>query len=195
MNNMHSFFCQIEPESYLVLRNSKEIDSNNRNHQDIDILCDNRWSLARRGNLQKKNWYGGVHYLLKTESGTELFDIRTVGDGYYDPKWERDMLERRIQSGCYYIPSETDYKYSLMYHVVVHKAVIADDYYEYLKEWGCTARQGIIAELEQFMRENGYKYVFPKDFGVKVNFDGVSQEMIDNNSKTLLRKTYEFFRR
>ena len=57
------------------------------------------------------------------------FDLRFVGDRYYDPEWAREILDRRVWNpGGFFTPSNEDYFESLAYHAVVHKNVFSRTY-------------------------------------------------------------------
>ena len=58
-----------------------------------------------------------------------LVDCRWVGDCYCE-KWQRKILETRIfqENGKFFRPDEINYAYSLLYHALIHKKIIARDY-------------------------------------------------------------------
>ena len=56
-------------------------------------------------------------------------DFRYLGDNYYEKKWEKDILESKIlYKKTFFVPNETDYFFSLIYHVLIHKDKITEEY-------------------------------------------------------------------
>merc|ERR1719162_2040630 len=56
--------------------------------------------------------------------GKWKFDVRYVGDGYYDTAWQLRMLQLRVRSepGGVWIQEPVSYAMSLLYHYNVHKS-------------------------------------------------------------------------
>ena len=111
------------------------------------------------------------------------FDLRFVGDRYFDPTWAGEILDRRVfQTAGFYAPSPVDYFESLAYHAVIHKPFLSDDYKERLAAMaGTLGRSGweraglddsarVKALLDGILRERGFAYRRPLDVNVFYNF-------------------------
>src|SRR4029078_3485679 len=110
--------------------------------------------------------------------------FREVGSSYYDPGWEKDMLNRRVFSpkGFFHLGPE-DHFHSLLYHAAVHKPSMAPDYIARLRELSenrfdvSNARETIDA----FFSARGYKFVEPSDLSVHVNSNFVPELKLSAN--------------
>lgn len=181
--------------NYAVLRNFEEFTPGCmadqaflEGHDDIDIICDQP-KKARRILKAKREPFYGYLYHYKTIVGGRIirFGIRYPGDGYYDQNWEKEMLlEREEKKGLFYALSDEQYFYSLIYHALLHKSKMSQDYKDRLREMG--AGLGIrITEgketdelkdlLTAYMRKRGYLFVYPKDYSLPNRFShiGVDQ--------------------
>lgn len=141
------------------------------NHADVDILL---WKKDKRSvihelcaipRLEKND---GIHYKVLVADSEIPIDIRTVGDGYYDKRWETKMLSSRQYCTIgFYRMNDENYFWSLLYHSLYHKGTISEEYCNRLKKLS----QGIIncegANLEEllaeYMLKNGYFYTIAKD--------------------------------
>lgn len=106
-------------------------------HGDVDLLVSN-YTLCSRvlGALPKLkldvmlNFGGNRVQNSFWVGGNELqIDIRWLGDNYMDSKWESDMLRDRIlYKDHFWIPSPEHTFFGLLYHALVQKPKIEDDY-------------------------------------------------------------------
>ena len=166
--------------AYAVLRNYDNLLEDEiymEGHGDIDIMCKNSRELAsflgavdHPGHV--KNGIGnGTHYLIYIDNVEVSLDLRHVGDGYYCEKWEREMLERRILHNGFYVLSEEDHFYTLIYHSIFQKNSFSKDYQTRLKEMGENLGKKIlnnsipfyVSILEKYMELNNYYYEYPRD--------------------------------
>jgi len=156
---------------YLVLRNYEGMPGNYYldSHGDVDLLVSDPVEVAYLLNLvpvfrQKYR----VHYRMNVNDITIRVDLRSPGDDYYDRSWQERMLEQRIIYNGFYILSGEDYKYSLLYHALVHKPAVAGDYERKLAlmgfEQGC--REDSVL---QFLDKNRYRVTEPVDLSVYFN--------------------------
>lgn len=158
---------------YLIIRNfegffeSILLDS----HADIDILINpkDRKKLVRSlGAVPRLEKNDGIHYKVLIANDYIPFDIRTVGDGYYDKKWEESMLlNKEYNDVGFFQMNETDYYWSLLYHSLYHKGKISEEYHERLRTISANNEEYTDFELEQmlsdYMNTNGYFYTISKD--------------------------------
>ena len=184
--------------NYCVLRNHEMLPDQFKidEHGDIDILVEN-YSMAKSilGGLPFKHrlprtdprWgppveNGGYKVANKVSvAGLEVeFDIRFVGDGYYDAEWQANMLKNRKQEKCFYRLNEKDYFYSLLYHALIHKVHISDTYWKQFVNLGSQIgielnilekldEAALWSLLREFLDENAYKIVRPIEKNIPFN--------------------------
>ncbi|MDQ0339454.1 hypothetical protein J2S00_002241 [Caldalkalibacillus uzonensis] len=184
-NIQQLFYVLNNTVNYVVLRNFECLPEqyNMKNHGDIDLLTDNYYDLCWITNAKKvfKPKYR-VHYKVNIGGEEVYFDFRYLGDNYYDINWQKKILSNKVlMKNCFYAPDYVNYFYSLLYHVIVHKKTVADDYAERLwlmsqqilnKEYDYTYFKNINflkSILDSFMIKNNYQYKEPVDRSVYFN--------------------------
>ena len=167
--------------NYVVLRNFENIDSDEifiKNHEDIAFLTDDRKKLVVLLNAKSRRFFdNGIHYFILINNVKVKIDIREVGDCYYDPKWEIDMLKNKVINdlGCYVMDTR-NYFYSLTYHALLQKNNLSKDYKTKLLEMSKTLNLNVDSEntlllsLIEFVRGGGYSFMYPKDCEVPNRF-------------------------
>ena len=190
MTGLQSFFDAISNEEYVVLRNFEAFRSelDFEEHPDIDMLCSNPKKIRSiLGFVSRGRFPDGIHYKTVIAGKPVAIDLRHIGDGYLDAEWERHILHNRVTDrGLCYVPSEEDYRYSLLYHVLIQKKTIGVDYRKKLeKMFGeqlkSRTREAWIAVLESYMQEHGYYYTWPSyPLGI-FNLKDVSKAMIKDS--------------
>ncbi len=160
-----------ENVEYLVLRNFEGMPEHYylEGHGDIDFLVRNRHEVAYLLNATPvfRNELR-VHYKVNINNQTVRLDLRYVGDDYYSIEWQERLLKERKNSNGFYIPSDENLKFSLLYHALIHKKIITDDYEKKLDEIGVNQSNQFEC-LDQYMINNGFKFVEPKDSSVYFN--------------------------
>ncbi len=112
------------------------------------------------------------------------FDFRCLGDNYYDLKWQEAILENRVyDKKNFYTPAPKDYFYSLLYHALIHKPAIAQDYIERLVKMAASLNIKLepssfksgeaVSVLSEFLISNGYSFTQPSDKSVYFNLGNV----------------------
>jgi hypothetical protein len=163
------FYVLNSTTNYLVLRNFENYPGIiNEDHKDIDILTDDRWQIKHILNMKlfkDKNGIKRLYVLIQNEKIT--FDIKYVGDSYYDEKWSKKMLDTKKFESGFYRPDEKNYFYSLLYHVLIHKKQKSGEYFNELKQLGIklqingishkTNYDNYLKILNLFMKENKYR--------------------------------------
>ena len=96
-----------------------------------------------------------------------MFDLRFVGDNYYDKQFQTDMLKTRIKhENGFYIPNATFHQYSLIYHAIIHKQKISSTYIKIFKKYGIKDdelnRKRLKIILDKFMKDKQYSYCKPE---------------------------------
>ncbi|RZD42794.1 MAG: hypothetical protein CXT78_08890 [Thaumarchaeota archaeon] len=126
------FYVLNATTNYIVLRNFEEFPDTYtfENHEDIDILTNEFPQIEFIVNKQKPS---NERPYVNIGDQKVLFDFREPGDGYYDETWSNDILNCKVlSSGGFYVPNTEDYFYSLLYHMLIHKGKLLDDYTERL---------------------------------------------------------------
>ena len=172
---------------YAVLRNFEGLPESAtiHGHGDIDLLCSSTREMAFIANANRvyAEPYRVLHR-VKVCGTPMLFDFREVGSSYYDPAWEKDMLERRVFSpkGFFHLGPE-DHFHSLLYHAAVHKPAIAPDYIARLRELSSNRFDVSNGReiIDAFFSARGYRFVEPSDLSVHVNSEFVPELKLSTN--------------
>lgn len=168
--------------NYLILRNFEKISDENyylEGHDDIDFLCDDQKKMRSiAGARRSLKIISSDHFFVRIKDVVVKIGIRYVGDGYYDKLWENHMLENRVynENGFYTMDSE-DYFYSLIYHALLQKRKMADDYKQRLSGMGKSFNSVGKDEKEWFdiilnyLKIKKYKITAPLDAVVPMRTD------------------------
>eukprot|EP01138_Halocafeteria_seosinensis_P005364 gb/GECG01005483.1/.p1 GENE.gb/GECG01005483.1/~~gb/GECG01005483.1/.p1 ORF type:complete len:421 (+),score=32.53 gb/GECG01005483.1/:1-1263(+) len=196
-NNMKEVFAALNSYpglKWLILRNHENMPRNPfvNNHKDVDLLVNDPMlltlALTNTSLLSKSSIIRRGPALVAVGNQSVLIEGRSPGDNYYDTAWAHHMLNNRVRTEHdFYIPNCEDEIYSLLYHILVQKFVIVNDYYPRLRKkiekcnqlFGKSAlskvsfnsRSELVELLENYMIFRGYKLVYcygaifnPKDF-------------------------------
>lgn len=164
---------------YLVQRNFETLPDKNE-EKDIDFLSIHSQVLASAlGMMQfETRPYKGS---IRVGDAQISMDIRFVGDNYYDPSWQKDMLARKKLYRGVYVPRRDDLFFSLLYHATVQKEEVKPAYTAKLESLAQTLgfhwfSPKILSDNKQtgkliagFLEGNNYCYVPPLDPGVYIN--------------------------
>ncbi len=206
-NSIHELFLALNVSAeYVVIRNFECLPDKYHveNHGDIDLLVDNLNHVVQLTGA--KSLYPDlsyrVHYSICINGEEVPFDFRNVNDNYYDIQWSRNILKDRILvRDCFYAPNDRDYYFSLLYHALIHKPSLSNDYVDRLNNLAQTISldsisSGSIHEASQalfsFLKEKGYLLVVPKDLTVYFNQHLIKkgdQELVDKEKSLLSVKT------
>ena len=156
--------------NYVVLRNFEKFPdiSDIKNNEDIDLLTDELWQIPYILNFEKQISGDPAGFNRTIVSSKSIkFDLKYVGDSYLDEKWAKNILKyrKKTKAECY-IPSKEDYFFSLLYHAVHEKTNLSKKYEEKLTilntelnmEKLSFKKEILEKMLDNFMRENGYRY-------------------------------------
>jgi len=174
---------------YVVMRNFEGLPHSLHvgSHEDVDLLTDDYPEMVAimnaRPNVRCIPRWGGP-YWVKISGQDMWFDLRFVGDRYYDPPWARAILDRRVWNEAgFYAPCAEDYFETLAYHAVVHKPVLSADYRQRLATmasalgrsgWESAALEDparVKALLDEILQRRGCGYQRPRDVNVFYNFE------------------------
>jgi hypothetical protein len=162
---------------YVVLRNFEEFPNQITldEHSDVDLLVENKnlllYTVGAKAIFRQKY---RVHYNILIDGKNVPFDVRHVGDSYFDQAWQKEVLKSRVlEKNIFYRPNTAEYFYTLLYHALVHKPSFGKDYEKRLNKLGQLMKNEspTLDVLHTFMTENNYKFCEPKDFSVFYNLD------------------------
>lgn len=190
-NTIEDMFLRLNNKKwpYVILRNYEEIEKGgfySSGHPDIDFLTTDGRKFAQI--IQAYPRFvkdDGIHYKVVIAGTEVMIDARSVGDGYYDAKWERNILSnRKLKNTLFYVVDDMNYYYSLVYHAILQKKALTTEYLGRLNQMAqglqitaANERQHL-EELERFMRENAYYYTIPYDIHVPLRREMVDGTMI-----------------
>ena len=119
---------------YVILRNFENFPDTVKDHDDIDFLVRDLDKAIYITNASKVfHQIDRVHYKIKVANKDIFVDFRFLGDDYYDYNWQNNILINKVlTNNNFYRPTDENYFYSLIYHVLIHKTFIAPDYYNKL---------------------------------------------------------------
>jgi hypothetical protein len=148
-----------------------------QDHNDIDLICDSYENCAYILNAKKVfNEPYRVHYVVSVENKNVYFDLRYIGDNYYDYNLERDIIKTRIynEKGFYTVNNNL-YFYTLLYHAILHKNNFSNEYKDRLIKMNIldidenTDNKTLEKILEKWLISNEYIIKIPIDKSVLFN--------------------------
>ncbi len=166
---------------YVVLRNYEGLPEQFvvGSHGDIDLLVESLDEVVALLGLEKESESPvRVRYYVALDSGELVyFDLRSPEDGYYDAAWSQRILQRRcLSERGFYVPDAESFCFALMYHALIHKAYVAEDYLPKLQAGYARLfpelelpAQAMPDILDGYMLENGFTYTQPQDPSVYFN--------------------------
>lgn len=126
---------------YAVLRSYEEIFRGGGHSDyiycghDIDLLClhDDVDKLISALRLVKD---AGNIYRMSVGGKLVLVDVMRAGNGEFDPRWEHDMLDHRVdyKTGICHVLSDEDYLYTLIFHSLITKGEFPQRYVEKIRQ-------------------------------------------------------------
>lgn len=200
--SLEAFFSYLNSNvRYAVLRNYEDLslEISSSSHPDIDLLCEDAKKLIRvaRSEQRGKKSRHLAHQKIMISNKVIALDVRATGDGYYDARWEEAMLETRILKDGMYVLEHTEYFYSLLYHVLIQKPEVSDEYFKRLMKMAedCNIsvdKNSLLPCLESYMRKNGYYYTYPASCATRFFVDKVDDSLIEKNLyKYMKRKIWK----
>lgn len=184
-NSLRDFFIYLNDNcTYLILRNWDDVFNDNvygESHEDIDILCADInlfKQLTKANNIHKRS--DRDNYIVKVGGMDIRFDVRHIGDDYYPAEWEKRMLSRREKLGDIFIMCHEDYVYSLIYHALLQKPYLSDEYkykisssLDKKNKAEQITENTLLSDLILFIKKNGYIIRIPSDPGVYINWNNL----------------------
>lgn len=185
--------------NYIVMRNFECFEHGQvfvNGHDDIDLLCDDIIKVKKILDVRNRFHFPMVNsYCILFNDLIVHVDIRFIGDGYYDEKWQRNMLRNKtLFLNNIFVPDFEIYFYSLIYHAICHKNYLSKEYLNKLSDMAskiglsCNTESELLKELIRYMHMNKYKASITKDPAVILNFKALEGIEISKNSLWLARR-------
>ena len=191
--------------NYLVLRNYENLLSPEMyldGHGDIDLLCEDAQGIVKLVGAVPLTpdvpplIGDGIHYSIEVRGCPVQLDLRQVGDGYYCTRWQRDLLDRRVEHESFFVMTDEDYFYTLAYHAVLQKSTLSHEYKCRLAQMaselgidvGGADERCILRTVERYMRERDYRFTYTSDILVPNRFNLVDSALVEDDS--LLRRRH-----
>lgn len=177
--------------NYLILRNYECLLDDQiyvGGHEDIDVLCESTAPVVNSlGAISNRAREDNTHYHIFVDGNRVNLDLRSVGDGYYCENWQKEMLQNKKFYNGFYVMSDEDYYYSLIYHAIFQKKYFTEEYRQRLAEMSqnlCKKklafdREHFVEDLCIYMRSKDYKFVYAEDPSIPLNFTGIDRSLID----------------
>lgn len=178
--------------NYIVMRNFECFMTGHvfiNGHDDIDLLCDDPRKVCKILNTKRRFFFPTVNsYYIQYNDDTVQVDIRFIGDGYYDIKWQKEMLKQKICiASNIYVMDCQNYFYSLIYHAIIQKHSLSDEYLKklidmsYKLDMTCSSKEELLNELFRFMKKRKYFVTMTRDPGIILNFSNIDKNFIKSN--------------
>ncbi|MFC8923167.1 hypothetical protein [Cellulosimicrobium sp. NPDC057127] len=115
---------------YVVLRNFEGLPEVLADDPEIDVLARDQTDFAALLGARPLDHDGTGARFGTTVGGVAVaFDVRWVGDGYLDVRWQDDLLRQRTWTpGGLAVPRADDHLFSLLYHAKVQKPSVKPAY-------------------------------------------------------------------
>ena len=129
-------FDSIRTLEYVVIRNYENLPDKVEfgSHSDLDLLFADKKEVKEFIRITNavpthKEDYR-VQYKVVLDNDFILCDLRVVGDEYFPDKLAISMIYNRIwnDSRLFWIPNERDHYTGLLYHALIHKKRVSEDY-------------------------------------------------------------------
>lgn len=185
---------------YVVLRKYETLpDSFLDGDHDIDLLCGNLAEMLLITGATKRS-VGISGYQLVIDSEKTDFDIRFVGDNYYDSSWANNILSsRQFNVNGISVMTKENQLFSILYHCLTQKKSISNYYSKEISRLINlifnknlpTSTNALLDLLASFMKSHAYTCPKPRDASViqnKANIKIIKRKLGKQNE--LLRNIY-----
>ena len=187
--------------NYIVMRNFECFEQGEvfvNGHDDIDLLCDDIIKVKKILDVRNRFRFPMVNsYCILFNDLIVHVDIRFIGDGYYDKKWQENLLRNKILfHNTIFVPDLESYFYSLIYHAICQKRQLSEEYLDKLSNMAskmglsCSTEKELIKELLKYMHKNEYKASITRDPAVILDFKPLKDIGISGNIFWLARRKF-----
>ncbi|PID30819.1 hypothetical protein CR973_01070 [Candidatus Saccharibacteria bacterium] len=197
-------------EEYVVMRNYEPLPRKYYadKHGDIDFLVQDYESAKYVLNAEPVfDEPHRVHHRIVVNNDEVLIDLRHVGDGYYDKKWQKQILKEKTMYRGVFVMSQKDHLFSLLYHAIIHKPSVASDYIQQIKKlnqetasfpetvtskWFSDGRAH--ARLGEYLARSGYEVTRPESsvFFNEQNKKQVEVEIAEEGKRQAVKQLFDF---
>lgn len=182
--------------NYVVMRGEEWLrsDQPSTEHGDIDLLLTKRQSAIY---ILNGTFYCNPqhpHILVSIAGKEYIFDLWEYGQGAYDPYWERNMLAHRVLKNGYYVLSDEDDFYCLLYHCLINKNKISADYESKLnryKQQFAPSDDDWYRILVHYLASQSYVVMLNNDVGIDVHTENPILHMYTNKYGVLRKRLCE----
>ena len=176
------FYVLNNTVNYVVLRGKNELLNNqfSDEHRDVDLLIDDYENT--------KYVINGISCCSKTRPHEKVaiadydyyLDLWPVQKRYFDPLWCQEMLSNRVLTNGYYFLDEKNEFYTLLYHCLIYKNKIADDYKQRISELQkklSVDETDLYKALVGFLKQNSYEVFYaPLDASITIHAENADIE-------------------
>lgn len=147
--------------------------------EEIDFLCNDLPGFLAAINAELVDKHRPYKCRIQVGGHAIRVDARHIGDGYYDPLWERDLLDNQVlHENIVARPRRDDHFFSLLYHSKVQKPRVGEREKNLLLDEASAIGLDSVSTvnitsdekageiLTGFMQSRGYRYTKPLDPGV-----------------------------
>ena len=174
------FYVLNNTVNYVVLRGKNELLNNqfSDEHRDVDLLIDdyenmkyiiNGISCCSKTRPHEKVTIAGYDYFL---------DLWSVQKRYFDPIWCQEMLSTKVLTNGFCFLDEKNEFYTLLYHCLIYKNKVADDYKQRISELQnrlSLNETDLHKALVGFLKQNSYEIYFsPLDSSLNVHTENIN---------------------
>ncbi len=179
------FYVLNNTVNYVVLRGLENADKfePSKQHGDIDILTEDYSDMTYIINGVPKINVHRPHYQVQVGSDDILIDVWSTDKNYYDKKWEKAVLQNKVLQNGFFSPDLENRFYLLVYHTIIHKSKIADDYLLKAEDMFFRLKLNTLIDtkaypyafdayfklLKEFMYKHHYVFTKPDDKSVYYN--------------------------
>lgn len=189
------FYVLNNTVNYVVLRGKNELLNNqfSDEHRDVDLLIDDYENTKYVINGISCCSKTRPHEKIQINNYDYFLDLWPIQNRYFDPIWCQEMLKSKILKNAYYFLDEENEFYSLLYHCLIYKNKIADDYKQRINELKVALsikEIDLYRILVDFLNQNFYEIYFaPLDASLSVHTDNQSIKDYATRYGTLITRS------
>lgn len=150
--------------NYVIIRGADGLERHEfcDNHRDCDLLVDNVVNAQSIINGEALDGLKRPHEIVNIDGYTYYLDLWGWDRYYFDIQWCKEMFCTKKEANGYYILNETNSFYCLLYHCLIIKGCISEDYLPLLesyREKHLDKNKEYAKILVDFLQQNEYEIV------------------------------------
>lgn len=186
------FYVLNNTVDYVILRGKKEVISNcfPDEHRDVDIFLNdfNYFSAIQIINGVSACSVERPHELINIQGYDYFLDMWRLECYYFDWEWSRQILATRQYENKIYVLDADNEFYTLLYHCLIFKGKIADDYRPILEQH--RKRLGLEDKdwesiLLNFLESHQYDITIPLDKSVGLHLEGNINQFANRHGRLI----------